>query len=332
MKILISFCTALVLLLAISCDDTKKANKSNDNIAELSKAIAKDPKNAKLYYQRCLAYEKAKKDTTAMEDILKAIELDTLNSQYALKGGDILYRNKDFNASAGFYQRATKLDPRNIDAQLKYANLLLIGKNYPLALNAVNNVIRADVYNYDAYITKGLIYKDMGDSMVALTAFQTAAQMNPDKQEAYLQMAFLTSASDINKAKQYYLNAFNTDTTNMEPLNGIGMLYQNKGMRKEAKQVFTEIILKSHNYEKAYYNMGCILMDEDSMEKASRQFGYAIKNKPEFTDAYYNRGLCYERMGKKEEAIADFATCLKLDDTYKAAKDGYKRLGVELPK
>jgi tetratricopeptide (TPR) repeat protein len=325
------FIVVLQLVLFSSCNDTiKKDEKAN--VKALSDKIIKEPKNAQLYYERGLAYAKEKKDTAAIEDLAKAIELDSTKAKYYKTAGDILYRNKSYAASMGFFQKASGLDPGDTDNQLKLANMFYLTKVYPKAFHTINVVLRKDPYNYDAFFLKGLVYKDMLDTANAILSFQSAAQLKPEVQDAYMQLAFITANKNTDLAKQYFMNAYKADTNNMEPLNGVGLLYQAKGDNAEAKKVFTDIIVRSMNYEKAYYNMGCVLMDEDSMEKASRQFSYAIKNKPDYVDAYFNRGLCYEKLARRDEAIADYKSCLQLDDSYQLAIDAMKKLGVALPK
>lgn len=325
------FVAFFLSLFFAACKDPKKSTSEN-NVAKLSEQIKKEPKNAELYFKRGLAYVKAKNDTAAIEDLAKAISIDSTKADYYKTAGDILYRNKSYAASLGFFQRAAGLDPADNANQLKLANMFFLLKEYPKAFYTINVVLRKDPYNYDAFFLKGLVYKDMLDTNNAIIAFQSAAQAQPEKQDAYMQLAFMSANKDIEITKQYYMNAFKADTNNMEPLNGIGLLYQARGQNAEAKKVFTDIVLRNNSYEKAFYNMGCVLMDEDSLEKAARQFGYAIKNKPEYIDAYFNRGLCYEKLQQKELALADYSSCLRLDDTYQNAIDAFKRLGAPLPK
>jgi tetratricopeptide (TPR) repeat protein len=68
-------------------------------------------------------------------------------------------------------------------------------------------------------------------------------------------------------------------------------------------------------------------MQQDSLEKAWRQFDIVTKLEPTDAEAYYNRGLCSELMGKPQEAIGDYKQAITFKETYKEPQDGLKRLG-----
>jgi tetratricopeptide (TPR) repeat protein len=69
-----------------------------------------------------------------------------------------------------------------------------------------------------------------------------------------------------------------------------------------------------------------MLMQEDSTEKAIRQFDIAIQNKPDYADAYYNRGICKEILGKFSEALEDYNQALSFNADNAAYKDAKQRV------
>ena len=111
-------------------------------------------------------------------------------------------------------------------------------------------------------------------------------------------------------ALKYFENAYRADSSSLEPLYGEAMYWQNQENFTEAKKVFTRIISIDRTYPTSYYNMGWMLMQEDSTEKAIRQFGIAIQVKPDYFQAYYNRGLCHEILGDIPKAIEDYKQSL----------------------
>jgi tetratricopeptide (TPR) repeat protein len=72
--------------------------------------------------------------------------------------------------------------------------------------------------------------------------------------------------------------------------------------------------------------MGWMLLQEDSTEKAIRQFGIAIQEKPDYVEAYYNRGLCYEIEGKMEQAKEDYNQALTFNPDYEPGKTALQRV------
>ena len=78
--------------------------------------------------------------------------------------------------------------------------------------------------------------------------------------------------------------------------------------------------------------MGWMLLQEDSIEKALRQFDMAIGVKADYMEAYYNRGLCNEILEKYNEAIADYNQALTFKSDYEPAKIALKRASQKIKK
>jgi Tfp pilus assembly protein PilF len=72
--------------------------------------------------------------------------------------------------------------------------------------------------------------------------------------------------------------------------------------------------------------MGYILLQQDSVQKAWRQFDMAIKSDPQNTTAYYNRGLCAEIMDSLQLAVNDYMTAARMDTSYPAPRKALARL------
>ncbi len=68
-----------------------------------------------------------------------------------------------------------------------------------------------------------------------------------------------------------------------------------------------------------------MLLQEDSTEKALRQFDMAIAVKQDYVEAYYNRGLCNEILEKYDLAVADYEQALAFNPDYTLAKTALQR-------
>lgn len=299
----------------ISCGNNEKKNQNDTKnqkeiTHELDEAIQSDPKNASLYVKRATLYHKIAEDSLAIVDLKKAIQLDSTKAAYHSFIGQILFDHKDISGSARYFQKALELNPSDEVSHLKLAHLFLFSGEYPKAFIEINNVLRANVYNAEAYFLKGMCYKNMKDTNRAISSFQTAVQTDPKYADAYLQLALLFEAKKDPLAIRYYENAYNANPTDFEPLYGEGMYWQNQNEYEEAKKVYHRILLHNNNFPKAYYNLGWMLLQQDSTEKAYRQFDLAVKVQPDYADAWYNRGLCSEILGKKKEALSDYEQAL----------------------
>ena len=322
-------------ILFISCH-VKNKTVSETNPALLSGTvkgitlkIADDPGNASLYYTRGEMLHKQRQDTLALKDYKKAISLDSTKAQYYSAAGDLLFDHKDITGSVPFIQKAIALNPDDAKAHLKVAKMFVYIKDYPKAFKELNRVMEHDVYDPEPYFLKGMIYKDIKDTTKAMSSFLTAIQVAPDYKDAMIQLGQLYAARHNSIAVKYFSNAFKIDTGDVFPIFAAGVFYQNEKDYDRAKDEYKNCILHDNQYADAYFNTGYILIQQDSLEKAWRQYNLVTQIEPNNAGAYYNRGLCSELMHKNKEAINDYKQALAFSKNYEEPANGLKRLGAK---
>jgi tetratricopeptide (TPR) repeat protein len=324
---------SLIALMFNSCDETsadkpliKNEDISSSDIEKISEDIKSKPKQASLYFKRSQMYKAMHQDSLALNDLYQAIKIDSSQSVYFSSVADILFEHKDISGSVEWIQKAIKLNPDDELAHLKIAKMFLYSGEYPKAFTEINTILRSNVYNAEAYFLKGMCYKNMNDTNKAISSFQTAVQTDPQYVDAHMQLALIYKAKNNPLALSYFENAYKADSSNMEPLYGQGMFWQDQEKFEEAKKVFRRCVLINKDYEKSYYNMGWMLLQQDSVEKAIRQFDIAIKVKQDYVEAYFNRGLCNEILEKYDLAIADYEQALIFNPEYDAPTKAITRV------
>lgn len=333
------FFIPLVLITLWSCGNEKKKEEDktvqvsaghgdHPTIRPLTEQIQSQPANANLYFQRGNAYHKLKDDSLALEDFKKAASLDSTRSEYMSAIGDLMFEHKDIEGSIKWFKKSIELNPKDVTSHLKFAKMLVYTAQYQDAFNEINIVLRQDVYNPEGYFLKGIIYKNMKDTLKAISSFQTAVQVDPGYRDAMLQLGLIYAARKNQIAATYFDNAFKADTTDVFPLYAKAMFHQENNNLEEAKTVYRKCILYDPQYGNAYFNTGWILMQQDSLEKAIRQFDLVTRIEPGNAEAHYNKGLCYEMLQKKQEAISEYKQALVFDKEYVEPKNGLRRLGA----
>jgi len=325
----------VVMLILLSCNNEEVSQKTTapehpifkePAVVAISDKIEKAPTNASLYYQRGMLLRRLDQDTFAIKDFQQAATLDSSKAEYFSAVGDLMFEHKDVAGSLPWIEKALNLDPSDATARLKVAKVFVFIKEYPKAFSQINIVLRKNAMNPEAYFLKGIIYKDLKDTSKAISSFQTALQVDPSHKEALIQLGTIFAAKNDPLAASYFDNAFKLDTSDVFPLYARGMFYQERGDYQPAKEQYRKVILHDRNYDPAYFAMGYILMQEDSLDKAWRQFDLVTKLAPTNAKAYYNRGLCSELLGKPAEALEDYRQALLFNDQYTEASNGVKRL------
>lgn len=324
----------MALALCCSCGDKKPVVKqpvsgvfSHPSVASVSRQIDAAPDNAALFFKRGRALSDLGEDSLALNDYKKAVSLDSGKAEYYSAIGQLMFEHKDIDGSLQWFRKAIAINPKDPVAHLKFAKMLIFMNDNQKAFNEINLVLRQDPYNPEAYFLKGLTYKNLKDTAKALSSFQTSVQVEPRFYQSILQLGLLYSARKDSLALKYFDNAFAVDSSDVLPLYSKGMFFQERNELERAKEQYRRCILYDQQYGDAYFNMGWILMHQDSLDKAIRQFDFVTKIEPENPEAYYNRGLCYEMLKNKVSAMNDYRQALEFDPTYQEPRDGLKRLG-----
>lgn len=310
----------------VACeDDTSKDENSvfykEPALKSVTEEIEKNPEKASLYFERGVILDRLELDTLALKDYKKAISLDSTKAEYYSAIGDMLFEHKDLEGSVQWLSKALEINPDDKRAHLKAAKMFLYTEDYNRAFEEINVVLRQDVYNPEGYYLKGLIYKDLEDVDRAISSFQTALQVAPDFREAMMQLGIMYGLKGDPVALKYYENAYKLDSTDAAPLNGKGVYYKDKGDFELAKNAFIDAIKVDRYFLSAYYNLGYVYMQQDSIQKSLRQYEIVTKLDPASAEAYYSRGLCYELLGDMDNAIADYEQALKFDKDYSEPKE-----------
>jgi len=326
----------LLIFLIFSCDSKQEVKNiqtydhpvfREPDIAALTQKISASPENAKLYFQRGLLLVAKGEDTFAVKDFQQAAALDSTKAEYFSAVGDLLFEHKDVSGSLPWIEKALSLNPNDAKARLKVAKVLVFIKEYPKAFAEINTVLRANAMVPEGYFLKGLIYKDLKDTAKAISSFQTTLQVDPAYRDAMIQLGTIYSLKNDPLALKYFDNAFREDSSDVFPLYASGMFYQQQQKYEEAKEWYHKVVLRNREYHDAYFAMGYILIQQDSFEKAHRQFDLVTKLDPTSAKAYYNRGLCSELLGNNKEALEDYKQALVFKGDYPEASEGVKRLG-----
>lgn len=332
-----SFPIVLATLLFIGCSgpNANKASADKDPIFQsdpklkkITEQINKSPNNAALFFERGNMLYKMQLDSLALKDYKSASTLDTTKSEYYSAVGNLLFEHKDIAGSVEWIQKAIARNPGDRKAHLKIAKLFLYIKDYKKAFEEINVALRANVYDPEAYFLKGMVYKDMLDTTKAISSFLTTLNVAPDYRPAMMQLGGLYAAKKDPLALRYYDNAYLIDSNDVKPLFAKGVYYQHNKDYVAAKAEYKRCILRNRHFPDAYFNLGVILFDQDSVEKAYRQYDLAAKIDPRNSTIYFNRGLCAEMMDSVKNAINDYRIAIRMDTGYESPKEALRRLKV----
>ncbi|MFB6258986.1 MAG: tetratricopeptide repeat protein [Flavobacteriales bacterium] len=299
-------------------------------LEELNERIKKNPQNADLYYQRAGVKKRQGNIQLAIEDMKRALRIDSTRSDLHQRMGTLYFRNRNVKRSKKHFRRAIALDGENTKAYIGLADLYRATRQYQNAIDYANEALKVDPHLARPYTIKGLVHQQTGDTSKAISSFRTTVEMDPKNYAAFLQLGYLMAARDRDLAIEYYNTAHRLQPQDPRPLYNKAYYLKEHGRPDKAIKTYKELIGIDTGYVEAYYDIGHIhLVQKDDPRKGLEWFNKTIDLSPEYHQALYNRGLCYEKLGKKDSAIADYRKALRIKENFRLAAKGLQRLGAK---
>jgi len=326
------------LFLLFSCKNEPKtaqpdaADQQSPTLARLNQLLADDPSNDSLLYLRAEEYYNLDAFDEALQDLKTAIETDSLQPRYYHLLADVLLdyaRPNDSKRALDVLLTAAYLFPDRIPTLLKLSEFQLIVKQHGDALATLDKILKQSPQNPEAFFMAGRVALDMGDTTRAIASLRKSVQLDANNTDAWRFLGRIFLGRNDPSAIQYLDNALRVDSTDLESKEYKAMFYKVRGEFDKAFEIYRSIIVSNPDYSNAYFDMGAIYLELDSLQKAYDHFNLAVKTDPLFVLAYHYRGLSSELMGNVEEAKKDYLRANKMSPNHPDPKAALERLGVK---
>lgn len=323
---------SLAMIACIACNGGTKEETANMTDAQILEVldikIHRNPKDAQLYFERAKVLMRMDRMNDAINNLLKATELDDDEVEYYMLLGDAYFANGDIEHSYSTIQRAIELDDKNSEAYLKLGEIAFYGRDYDRAMDNLSKVTATDKNNRTALFMKSFIYKETGDTSNAVVLMRKVCDLYPEYEPAFEELGTLY-AEKLNPMAVEYLNtALKLEPQNTNALYCLAMYYQNKNDMDMAEELYKKILDIDAGHKNAWHNRGYIeCFHYGDYDKAIEYYSKAIQCDNRFIEAHVNRGCAYELKGDKANAEICFRTAVEIDPSFTPANEGLKRLG-----
>lgn len=326
-QILFSLFLAISVCGFWSCNNNAKDIDRDEKLLMLDAQIKKNPKDAKLYYERGKLLMELEQVNDAILDLKKATELDDSKPEYFTSLGDAYFMNGDVGNSYTALQKALKLDENNLDAILKLGEISFFSKDYDRALEELSKVTKIDKNNRTAFFMKAFIYKEMGDTTNAVQLFRHVIDLYPDYAPAYEELGLIYANAKNILGEEYLNTAIQLDPKNINALYALAMLYQDLEEPEKATDLYVKILEIDPQNKYAWHNRGWMAMVFfEDYDAAIGFFTQAIDADNQYVEAHTNRAYAYELKGDKTNARIGYQTATQIDPSYKPALEGLERV------
>jgi tetratricopeptide (TPR) repeat protein len=209
-------------------------------------------------------------------------------------------------------EAASVVFPDSLGTLLKLSEFQLILRRYQEALSTLEKIHRKFSSNGDAHLMKGLVLKELGDTAQAFLAFQYATREDPTLLDAWINAGQLAATQKGTEAEDYFRAGLMVAPNHIPLLKALASHQAFDNQPQAAIQTYRKIVKQDPDHAVAYFDLGLLYLDLDSIPKANDHFHLAIVTEPVFTKAYFYRGLTFELMNQSTKAYNDYQQALKL--------------------
>lgn len=298
----------------------------NPAVESYTVAIQTDSANASLYYKRSLALYNINMEELALKDLEKAVVLDPQNDVFWSAKGELLNILEKHDQAVLAFKKAFELKPRELKYNLAIANSLLLSNKVEQSRNIVDKILQVAPNYPDAYYLQAQIEAAGKDTLKAETLLKKALQIDPYYYEASLLLGEYYAEQKNKMAIRQYEYTYELEPSDVYPLFQIGYFYEMQHDTPKAKEAYMKCILANRDYTDAYMQMGKILLQQDSAEKAKRNLLLAVATEPASSNAHYWLGMAYEKLNNADSARLQYANAAGLNPENSKAKEAVQRL------
>ncbi len=281
-----------------------KAKKYEAAIAGYSRLTAAVPKDAEVFYNRALSYEKTGQTESAIADYLVFLDIEKKDKAVHLKVADLYMALAKYKEANEVLEKLLLFDKDHVPALQRSAYCLIRLKAFSKAVERADLAIKedpkddgelTDVAHYYRAIAKDSLH----DYAAALTSYKRAIVIVKTRE--------INRLKALPKYKPYYVN--------------LGKVQNTTRSYDEAIQNFTEAIsldipdtIQPSNSEVYYYNSLSYFAKSD-YNNSIGNLNKAIVLNGKSAQLFFQRGVVYKATSQYQSAISDFTKASLLDGT-----------------
>lgn len=325
-----------------------KAKDYSGAIAEFTKAIDADPKNAEAFWRRARSKAMSGDPRGGFEDADKAYnlapdqpkyfevlaklhgQLNSLDQLIAQLNREVaknpqnadsvckratarLYRG-DVKGALSDYEAAIKINPSHVPALYSRANIWSAMKNTDRAIEEFTRVIQLEPKHALAYVSRGMARFDKTEFEAGVADANKALEIDPEMPQAFNLRAIIKweGLGDSEGALVDHTASITLEPQDPLPYMNRGRIYHAMARRPEAMNDLNKAIELSPKLGHAYFLRGCHHFDTNQWQKALSDFKKAIELTPEEQDhAQLRSWVVRVNLGDRSAADRELGTFLR---------------------
>ncbi len=201
--------------------------------------------------------------------------------------------------------------------------------NYSQAIAETGYALNKDSTNVRLWYMKAMLLSENEDTLQAIKAWEKVVDIDSQPENILsLGSLYALTKNPLALAMADALLQAPKANAEVKALFIKGLYYSTAGDKAKAIDFFNNCLSLDYSFLFAYREKAVCLYDNGKYLDALKVLELSLIVKKTNEEAYYWMGRCFEKLGKKEEAIQNYQLALQFDPKYIEAKDALGKLGV----
>jgi len=294
---------------------------------DCSKSLDRNEFMVKAYICRSFARMKLGKNDAAISDCEKGLEFDVENKSLLYHKGFALVSAKRFSEAEVCLNEMIRRFPSDVDAYMAKGQMNVERGDTLAAIEDFSRTISVDKYYAPGWGARGWVSLMKDRYSNALADLNEAIRLKSDDPTYYMNRAMARyNLNDLRGTMEDFDRSISLDPNSKLSYLNRAIMRTTVGDLNRALEDFDKVLYLDPEDYQAIYNRGLVRKDIGNYKEAIADFTTIITKYPKFTPAYYQRSDLKKRIGDAKGADKDYFAAWNMEEKAKAEKASGKKV------
>jgi tetratricopeptide (TPR) repeat protein len=249
----------------------------------------------------------------ALNDYLRAIEIDPANVDALIKCGNIYQSEKNYEAALASYRQVAKVAPTIPHGYGLQGDVYFELEKFEDAEREYHRTISLAPEDIRGYYAIGDLYLALARHQAAAKAFEHALKINPNDARSHYGLGLAYEGQgQYQKALQHYQQVATLERDTDRGLTKCGDMYLALNESNRALKAFQQVQRLSPKSAIGFRRSGDVFRSRGDFKAALKMYNEALHRDPRDADTHYGLAVVYDAENKSDEALKHYDAVLEL--------------------